>query len=60
MWCPTDLDGGGCGMDKLDENPEIALDMLKSIHEYNKSPWGITNGTGRCEYHDHSDGSKCV
>lgn len=47
-------------MDKLDENPEIALDMLKSIHEYNKSPWGITNGTGRCEYHDHSDGSKCV
>jgi len=60
MKAPARFDGDKGGMGKLLENPEVAKDMLESIREYNKAPWGPMHEAERCEYHGHTDGSKCA
>ncbi|KAK5087335.1 hypothetical protein LTR70_002176 [Exophiala xenobiotica] len=59
MKSPACFEGDKNGMGELMEDPKVAKDMLENIREYNKAPWGFMYEAEGCEYHDHTDGSKC-
>ncbi|KAK5070081.1 hypothetical protein LTR64_001915 [Lithohypha guttulata] len=47
-------------LEYLREYPDLMLLVIRYHIGYNKRPWARIWENPRCDYHDHSDGSKCV
>ena len=43
----------------LQEHPQAAIDVLHTIHDYNRSKWAYPCNGNFCEFHVHPDGQIC-
>jgi len=52
-------DGGDNDIGFLSDKPELMLDILEGVRDYNKKPWDLVWKCHRCEFHEHEESTIC-
>lgn len=57
---PETFDEGAVNdFESLRDKPELLMEILEEMREYNKKPYGQVWKFHRCEYHEHEESAIC-
>lgn len=58
--CPERFEEGAANdIEFLIDKPELMMDILEGVREYNKKPYDQVWKCHRCEFHEHEDSAIC-